>query len=109
MSFRSSFQPHSSSPARAVLMTPCTEDDHPEEGHDEAEDRDEHHPAQGVWWEHVCWRHQDPHQTTKHLQSERETDKQILGFHSFSCYLCLFLVKLAECVFVVLYVDYSFV
>lgn len=49
-------------------MTPGSEDDHPEEGQDEAEDRDEHHPAQRVRWVHVGGRHQDPHQTAEHLQ-----------------------------------------
>lgn len=35
-------------------MTSGSEDDHPEEGHDEAENRDEHHPPQRVRWGHVC-------------------------------------------------------
>ncbi len=49
-------------------MTSSSEDDHPEESHDEAEDGDKHHPAQRVLWLHMGRRHQDPHQTTKHLQ-----------------------------------------
>lgn len=56
----------SSSPAGAVLMTSSSKDDHPQEGHDETEDRDKHHPAQRVGWEHVGRGNQDPHQTTKH-------------------------------------------
>lgn len=52
-------------------MTPSREDRHPEEGHDEAEDRDEHHPAQRVLWEHMGRSHQDPNQTTKYLQSRK--------------------------------------
>lgn len=62
------FLSYSSSPARAVLMTPSREDRHTEEGHNEAEDRDKHHPAQRVWWVHMGRSHQDPNQTTKNLQ-----------------------------------------
>lgn len=49
-------------------MTSSCEDDHPEESHDEAEDRDKHHPAQRHRGVHAGRRHQDPHQTTEHLQ-----------------------------------------
>lgn len=59
---------YSGGPARAVLVASGHEDDHPQEGHDEAEDRDKHHPSQRVWWSHVIRRHQDPHQTAKHLK-----------------------------------------
>lgn len=50
------------------------EDDHPQEGHDEAEDRDKHHPSQRVWIRHVSRRHQDPHQTAKHLKHVSQED-----------------------------------
>lgn len=63
------FFSYCSGPARTVLMTPGGKENHPEEGHDEAEHRDEHHPSQRVWWIHVGWCHQNPHQTTKHLQA----------------------------------------
>ncbi len=65
-------------------MTPSSEDYHPEESHDEAEDRHEHHPAQRVRWAHVSGRHQDPHQTTKHLRGWRkQVDGWIYGFRDF--------------------------
>lgn len=69
------FRSYSSSPARAVLMAPGRKDGHPEEGHDEAEHRDEHHPAQRVRWVHVGRRHQDPNQTAKYLQTGKATNE----------------------------------
>lgn len=59
---------YGSGPARAVPVAPSHEDDHPDEGHDEAEDGDEHHPSQRVGRGHVGGRHQDPHQTAEHLK-----------------------------------------
>lgn len=54
-------------------MSPDCKDDHPDEGHDEAEDGDKHHPSQRVLWGHIGRCHQNPNQTTEHLQgSSRE-------------------------------------
>lgn len=58
-------------PAAPVAMSPAGKNHHPDEGHDEAEDRDEHDPALRVLWNHHRAGHQDPHQTTKHLQHIR--------------------------------------
>lgn len=65
-------------PGGAVLVASSHEDDHPEEGHDEAEDGDKHHPSQGVGRAHVGGRHQDPHQTAEHLKhaSHSSPEKQ---------------------------------
>lgn len=53
-------------------MTSNKKEDHPKESHDKTEDRDKHHPAEGVRWDHVGRRHQDPHQTAKHLQVDTQ-------------------------------------
>lgn len=53
-------------------MSPGGEHHHPDEGHDEAEDGDEHDPALRVRRHHQRARHQDPDQTTEHLQHTGE-------------------------------------
>lgn len=52
----------------AALIGSTEKDEEPECRHDEAEDGDEHHPAQRVGWDDTSRCHQDPHQTPEHLQ-----------------------------------------
>ena len=58
----------------AALIGSAEEDEEPECCHYEAEDRHEHHPAQGVGkLDELARCHQHPHQTPEHLQgAERE-------------------------------------
>lgn len=42
-----------SGPSHAVLVASTGKDNKPEEGHDETEHRDEHHPALGILWLHM--------------------------------------------------------
>lgn len=77
-------------------MTAEPEDDHPHQGHDEAEDGDKHHPGHWVVWKNVLGSHQDPHQAAKHLQGAEWKEslvktkeyvnvvKSALNFHSFN-------------------------
>lgn len=69
-------QSHGGGPEGAVVVASTHEDDHPEEGHDEAEDGDKHHPSHGVGWAHVGGGHQGPHQTTKHLKQASQNSEQ---------------------------------
>lgn len=52
----------------AALIGSAEEDEEPECRHDEAEDGDEHHPAQRVFRRDAGRCHQDPHQTPEHLK-----------------------------------------
>lgn len=56
------------SPAAFVLMDAAGEHHHPDEGHGEAEDGDEHDPCLRVGRYHQRARHQDPDQTAEDLQ-----------------------------------------
>ncbi len=95
LSLSLSVRSYSSSPARVVLMTSSSEDDHPEEGHDETEDGDKHHPAQRVRWVHMGRSHQDPYQTTKDLQRWRQgPDRRYYGFEVQDICLCQSFLKL---------------
>lgn len=62
------------SPGGAAPVTAEPKDDHPHQGHDEAEDGDKHHPGKWVVWHNVFGRHQDPHQTAEHLHGGRWKD-----------------------------------
>ena len=60
------------------MVSPAGEHHHPDEGQDEAEDRDEHHPAEGVGWDNQRTGHQDPHQAAKHLQHRTQPSGEVV-------------------------------
>ncbi len=64
----------------AALIGSAQEDEEPECRHHEAEDGHEHHPAQRVVWKDVSWRHQDPNQTSKHLQGHTQEELRVRSF-----------------------------
>lgn len=49
----STVRSYCSSPAGTVPVTSSPKEDHPQEGHDEAEDGDKHHPGQRVMERHM--------------------------------------------------------
>lgn len=57
-------------------MTPAGEHHQPDEGHDEAEERDKHDPALRVVRHHVGAGHQDPHQTAEDLQGQQRDSRE---------------------------------
>lgn len=57
----------------AALIVPTDEDEEPECRSDKTEDGHEHHPTFRIGWiQESSRRHQDPHQTSKHLHGQTE-------------------------------------
>lgn len=67
--------PHQARP-RSALVAPKEEDEKPDCGKDEAEDRHKHHPGLGVYKgsRKLCGCYQDPYKSAKYLEKESERD-----------------------------------
>ena len=64
----------------AALVASAEEDEEPERRPHEAEDGHEHHPAQRVVWHDASRSHQDPDQTSEHLQRGEREEEEALEF-----------------------------